>query len=231
MITLEDVYRNSNSISNIDLPERIVCGLKKIGEHCYKQKGVYTVTVTLLLYKINHPEQDVRFHQSNMLNGFSGRSFDTQYVTPVLARLGLPAMAESGWLTRSLEQPYPYTLNYEGKISGGLKEDFLQLLDFVEKNPTSAEGMLKVLLNTVMLSVKNNQIIISPLKSPEKLTITKIIQALDVHFNYNYGTHNGAKLPVLAFYALYESLIKEILRYKDCHLAKLASLTACDQLN
>ncbi len=27
-------------------------------------------------------------------------------------------MAESGWLTRSLEQPYPYTMKYEGEISG-----------------------------------------------------------------------------------------------------------------
>jgi DNA (cytosine-5)-methyltransferase 1 len=49
-----------------------------------------------------------------MVGGFSGRRIDTQYITPTLKELGLPAMAESGWLTRSLEQPYPYTLDYNG---------------------------------------------------------------------------------------------------------------------
>jgi len=51
------------------------------------------------------------------------------FITPTLKELGLPSMAESGWLTRSLEQPYPYTLGYKGKISGkGIKEAFLNLL-------------------------------------------------------------------------------------------------------
>ena len=36
-------------------------------------------------------------------NGFSGRSFDKKIVTPTLRKLKLPCMAESGWLTRSLE--------------------------------------------------------------------------------------------------------------------------------
>ena len=42
-------------------------------------------------------------------------------------------MAESGWLTRSLEQPYPYTKDYSGKISSGLRTPFLNTLDYVEK--------------------------------------------------------------------------------------------------
>lgn len=127
MITLEDIYNNSNSVSDItDIPETVRERIKQIAKHCYSQKGVYTVTITLLLYKINHPQQDIRYHQSRWENGFSGRSFDTEYVTPVLAKLKLPAMAESGWLTRSLEQPYPYDLNYKGNISGGMKDVFLQ---------------------------------------------------------------------------------------------------------
>lgn len=46
-----------------------------------------------------------------------------------------------------------------------------------------------------------------------------------------YGTHNGAKLPVLAFHSIYLSLIKELKRYEDCKLAPLSSLTACDKTN
>ncbi len=53
-----------------------------------------------------------------MSQEISGRSIETKFITPTLKELGLPSMAESGWLTRSLEQPYPYTFDYEGKISG-----------------------------------------------------------------------------------------------------------------
>lgn len=229
MKTLEDIYNNSKSVSdirNISLP--VMDMLRRIGENCFKQKGVYTVLTTLLLYKTNHPSQDIRLHQSNMDGGFSGRTFDTKYVTPELARLGLPAMAESGWLTRSLEQPYPYNLKYNGKISGGLKDDFLQSLDYVQKNPKKAERMLRILLNKVIEVANERYVEIKPLSNPENLTIDKIINALDLHFNHKYHTHHGAKLPVLAFYAIYEQLISEIKRYQNCQLSDLASLTACD---
>ena len=116
---LLEIY--NNAISTIDIENEITEQDKnyilEIGSKCKSQKGVYTVLVTLLIYKILNPQQDIRYHQSNMPSGFSGRGIDTQYITPTLKQLGLPAMAESGWLTRSLEQPYPYTLNYEGKIN------------------------------------------------------------------------------------------------------------------
>ena len=41
--------------------------------------------------------------------------------------VSFPAMAESGWLTRSLEQAHPYTLDYPGKITPKIvKEAFLE---------------------------------------------------------------------------------------------------------
>jgi len=82
-----------------------------------------------------------------MLNGFFGRSIDTKHITPTLRELGFPSMAESGWLTRSLEQPYPYDENYNGKISGkGVKESFLKIIDKVQVNDFSAELILKNLI-------------------------------------------------------------------------------------
>ena len=228
MTKLEDILKESSSRSTFNLPAMVRKHLNAIAEKCYSQKGVYTVLTTLLLYKIDHPEQDIRKHQNNMPGGFSGRSFDTKYVTPELKRLGLPSMAESGWLTRSLEQPFPYDLKYNGKIQGGIKMDFLNALDYVEKNPTQAKEMLLFFLAIVQTIVRSNVVEIEPLENPESLTIDRIIHALDTHFSYNYGTHNGAKLPVLAFYAIYESIINEVKRYEGCELAPLASLTACD---
>lgn len=52
-----------------------------------------------------------------MSEGYSGRSFDTKYVTPFLKLKGFRgAMKESGWLTGSLEQNAYYDFNYPGKI-------------------------------------------------------------------------------------------------------------------
>ncbi len=92
--------------------------LSHLGKRINSGKGVYTVLITLLTHKLLYKSQDIRKHQKNMADGFSGRSIDTKFITPTLKELGLPSMAESGWLTRSLEQPYPYTFDYEGKISG-----------------------------------------------------------------------------------------------------------------
>lgn len=49
-----------------------------------KSKGVFTVVLTSLVYKICYPEQDIRNHQANMDNGYSGRSFDSANITPFL---------------------------------------------------------------------------------------------------------------------------------------------------
>lgn len=232
MNKLEDILNNSKSISDIsNIPHNVKVDLLTVAQYCEKQKGVYTVLTTLLYYKVLHPAQDVRRHQAQLPNGFSGRSFDTHNVTPVLKKHKLPAMAESGWLTRSLEQPYPYDFDYNGKIPHTVKLPFLRSLDYVQNNPNAAENMLRILLNKVITIAAQNQITITPLKNPESLTIEKIMLALEEHFLTQYGTHNGAKLPVLAFYAIYSSLIRELKRYEGCTLAPLSSLTACDRTN
>lgn len=230
--TLEQIINNSKSVTDItNIPSKIRDNLYTIGQFCEKQKGVYTVLTTLLYYKYRNPKQDVRKHQAQIQGGFSGRSFDTANVTPVLKKMELPAMAESGWLTRSLEQPYPYDFNYNGKIPENVKTPFLNSLDYVEKHPKAALNMLRILLNKVIQVAACAKITITPLQHPESLTIEKIMNALEKHFLTHYGTHNGAKLPVLAFYAIYSSLIQELKRYDGCKLAPLSSLTACDRTN
>lgn len=214
----------------ISIPENQQHFLNVVGENIRTQKGVFTVLVTLITHKILHIEQDIRFHQSSMEGGFSGRSIDYQYITPTLKELGLPSMAESGWLTRSLEQPFPYTLDYGGKISNKVvKEAFLNIIDFVEKQPEKSEEILRIILGLAIETSKLSQIEITPLANPESLTISKIIDALERHFNFHYKTHGGSKLPVLAFYAIYQSLILELKRYNGCVLEKLGSHTASDR--
>lgn len=226
---LLEIYNKSSNIKNT-LSNQLFIYIQTIAQNCTKQKGVYTVLITLLIHKIIEPAQDIRYHQSNMSGGFSGRTIDTQYITPTLKELGLPAMAESGWLTRSLEQPYPYNLDYNGKISSKIvKEAFLNIINFVENNPNQAELIAQVLIFQVIQATQANQISIIKLINPEKLNITTVINCLEAHFNHKYKTFGASKLPVIAFYAIYLRLVEEVERYKNCSLKDLGSHTASDR--
>jgi DNA (cytosine-5)-methyltransferase 1 len=229
---LLEIYHASSSLENIDnqLSNNVDAYIQTIAQNCSKQKGVYTVLITLLIHKILEPTQDIRYHQTSLPGGFSGRTIDTQYITPTLKALGLPAMAESGWLTRSLEQPYPYTLNYNGKINNKVvKEAFLKIIDFVQNNPNQAEYLTKLLIDQVRQATQANQITIVKLKDPEKINITTVIDCLEAHFNHKYQTFGASKLPVIAFYAIYQRLVLELERYKGCVLKNLGSHTASDR--
>lgn len=227
---LKNIY--SISLSTIDIqniPEQQIEYIQAISSNAYNQKGVYTVIVTLLTHKILYPEQDIRNHQSHMFQGFSGRGIDTEFVTPTLRELGLPSMAESGWLTRSLEQPHPYSLNYPGKIDNKVvKNAFLELIDYVQKNPHLAENILRTMLNKVMTLVKGSQVALIPLIAPESLSISNIVSSLEEHFSTKYRVRGGSKLSVLAIYAVYQSLIRETKRYELFQLANLGSHTSSD---
>jgi DNA (cytosine-5)-methyltransferase 1 len=227
---LLQIYENSTNTEHIkvDIPENYQKFIAEIAKNCFRSKAVYTVLITLLVHKVINPGQDIRFHQAQ-IGGFSGRNIDKQYITPTLQELGLPAMAESGWLTRSLEQPYPYTLDYPGKIGNkSVKEAFLNLIDLVEKQPSKAELVLRILLNKIIENTESNQIKIIKIQNNDKFNIRNILDTLEEHFNFNYKTHGASKLPVLAFYAIYQILLEEIERYKSCSLKKLASHTASD---
>jgi len=227
---LLEVYKKSFNISDIDnIPKNVLGYLKIVTDSIDRNKGVYTVLVTLMVHKLLEPEQDIRYFQDKMKNGFSARTLDTKFITPTLKELGLPSMAESGWLTRSLEQPYPYTIDYKGEISGkGMKEAFLKVIEAFQKDKKLTENLLRLILNSAILYKKSNCIEIKKLSNDE-LMISTIIDLLNKHFTEKYNTHGGSKLPVLAFYAIYKSLTKEIGRYKDCELAKLGSHTASDR--
>lgn len=212
------------------MPSEIDAELNVISQNIESQKGVFTVIITLAVYKILHPVQDIRYHQENMVGGFSGRSNDTKFITPTLKELKLTSMSESGWLTRSLEQPYPYDLNYNGKVGKPeVKKSFLKVVDFIQNNPTACPEVVKFLLRSAINIRNENQVVIVPITNPEKITIEIIIKSLEEFFNSNYNISGGSKIPVLAFYAIYSIMIKEMYRYDGCLLNPLGSHTSSDR--
>lgn len=226
---LIEYYSQSLDVSSLTYSRETKKNLDVVLSRISSNKGVFTVLVTLALYKIIHPNQDIRQHKIELPNGFSGRSFDTTFVTPTLKELGLPSMAESGWLTRSLEQAYPYDENFNGKITPvELKKSFLSIVAFIESGPQNAEIALKILLNGAINYRKQNQIQIAKIDTAE-VEIFKIITLLREHFEFKYPTHGGSKLPVIAFYAIYTLMTKQLSRFKDMVLLPLGSHTASDR--
>lgn len=228
---LLETYEKSFDVADIDnIPDKLEAHLENITNNIERNKAVYTVLVTLMTHKLMYPEQDIRYFQDKMKGGFSARTVDTKYITPTLKELRLASMSESGWLTRSLEQPYPYTMDYQGEISGkGMKESFLTIINAFQEDNTITESLLRVILNGAILLREKNHIEIKKLTRSDEVMISTIINILDRHFSEKYHIFGGSKLPTLAFYAIYKSLVAELIRYKDCILAPLNSHNACDR--
>jgi phosphoribosyl-ATP pyrophosphohydrolase len=103
------------------------------------------VLITSLLKKVVSPNQDIRLNRKEFEGGYSGRSLDTHAITPWLKH-HFPRFApkESGWLTRSIEQPHPFNKEFPGKIRNKkVKEAFLSILDSIESESKKEYGAKK----------------------------------------------------------------------------------------
>lgn len=207
------------------LKESVRKNLEVVLRNAEQQKAVYTVLFTSVVYKIVHPEQDIRKHQSSIPGGYSGRTFDSHYITPFLKEKEFPAMAESGWLTRSLEQKVPYDKNYTGAIKEPLKSSFIDVLLEVQTEAVSAEEVLDYMLQILIIQRDRKRI---SLAKPRNLSIKEIVNLLDRHFHYKYKCHGASRLPVLALYAAYECLVKECRRFGGKRLLPLENHTSAD---
>ena len=208
-----------------DLPKTITKHLDVILSKSESAKGVLTVILTSLVYKTLNPSQDIRNHQTSIDDGYSGRTFDTKYITPFLKSVKFPAMAESGWLTRSLEQKVPYDKNYSGAIRPDLlKTSFLEAIDFIQKRQ-ELNKCLSYLLQGLIIKRNSQEI---NLTKPLNLPIATIIKLLTKHFNAKYTADGASRLPVLALFAAYECLMKEAKRFEGKTLLEIVSHTSAD---
>lgn len=137
-----------------------------------------------------------------------------------------PSMAESGWLTRALEQKVPYDKNYSGAITPKeLKPVFLDILDNIETGH-NCNGYLSFLFQGLIIK-RNKQSI--DLAKPTTLAINSILELLDKHFNGSYKAEGASRLPVLAIYASYQCLINEAKRFENKELLPIESHTSSDK--
>ncbi|MCM1076147.1 MAG: hypothetical protein NC411_02150 [Bacteroides sp.] len=226
---IESLYDSAASLEkhdSLDVSETAKIYIDTIINASENSKGVLAVTVTSLIYKSLYPEQDIRCHQTSIPNGYSGRVFDSLHITPFLRSKSFPNMAESGWLTRSLEQKRPYNFDYPGAIQPvALKKVFLSLLDEVETKGLNPMDSTIYLFHKLILQRDSKKI---ELAKPKNLSIESIIDVLTKHFNYNYKSRGASRLPVLAFYAIYQIILSEFKRFNEKTLLPLENHNSAD---
>src|SRR3989337_677318 len=232
---LQEIYKRALDIVNKGNLESLFNGvdkaekahLKTVVDNFERGRGVLTVLITSLVHKLHNPEQDIRLHQDNMKGCYSGRGIDTKFITPFMKEMGFPAMAESGWLTRSLEQNRPYNFSYPGKITPKeLKIAFLFLLDQIQSYNKSAETYLLILFAKLIEHREQKNI---DLAKPTNLTISTIINYLKGHFESSYSSRGASRLPTLAIFSIYQCLIKELKRFEGKILVPLEEHTSADK--
>jgi DNA (cytosine-5)-methyltransferase 1 len=230
---LENAYLTAQKKSLVSilkpLPNECIQDLKTIVENAESFKGVLGVTLTSIVYKIYNPTQDIRYHQDKLPNGYSGRTFDTRYITPFLQdKFPHLAMAESAWLTRSLEQAHPYDFNYPGQVQNKqLKQSFLNLLNRLQTDSSLASKLLVALLLMLTATAKDKPLF-APLNISTDLAIPQIVEAIQAHIYHRYRVSGGARLPVLAIYSVYQFLVEDVKRYTGKTLAPLETHTSPD---
>ena len=229
---LTDLYNKAMSVvgtndKNVsDLKPKDQELLNVVLQYSEQAKAVLTVLMTSLVYKALHPDQDIRKHHASISGGYSGRTFDSKHITPFMKAHKFPSMAESGWLTRALEQKVPYDKNYSGAITPKeLKPVFLSILDNIEKG-ADCKKYLTFLLQGLIIK-RNLQTI--DLAKPTTLSISAILELLTTHFNGSYKAEGASRLPVLAIYAAYECLIQEAKRFDKKQLLPIESHTSSDK--
>ena len=229
--TLENIYQKalaelSDGNGAADIPAETAAQIELLVSRAETNKGLIAVLTTLLTHKIVDAGQDIRYHQAQLENGFAGRGVDTNIVTPFMKRVHFPAMAESGWLTRSLEQPHPYTLDYPGKIKPeAVKSAFLRIIDQVQTRGTAPD---KVLLYFFKLLIRQRDALNIELAKPHSLSIADIVKLLERHFTHKYPCAGASRLPTLAVYAAYQCMMGQVSRYRDKTLCPLESHNSAD---
>jgi len=217
-------FDEKSTFENVDIATRK--HVDYIISRSESNKGMVTVLTTLLAHKIVASKQDIRYHQAGLENGFAGRGVDQNHVTPFMKKVAFPSMAESGWLTRSLEQAHPYTLDYPGKITPKeAKEAFLTIIDSIQ---TKGANPNAVLLYMFVLLIRQRDSMNVELAKPHSLSISAIMTLLEKHFTAKYASSGASRLPTLAVYAAYQCMMSQVSRYDGKILCPLESHNSSD---
>lgn len=216
---------HGESFSGFNLSSSLTTHLKILSDKASSASAAFTNVVTGLAIKAAYPDLDVRYHQIQIQDPqhFNHRGESENVIYPWLSHNDFEG-AKSGWQTRTLERPKPYTLDYHENIAG-VKEAFLNVYHQVEVENVDANLALAQLLY-FQVTVRDKKAI--ELIEPKIDEIGTIVSFFQNHFFYKYKSRGASRLPVLALHSLYQQIIPELRRFDGLDLAKLELHSAAD---
>lgn len=209
---------------------RLSAALDGLTAKAQQASAAFTNIATCLAVKVVLPDADVRYHQVQIQGetdrpaGVNFRGISEEAIYPWFSRNRFEG-AKSGWQTRTLERPKPYTLDYAENI-GHVKDEFLTVFDELEEHGEPADRALLYLIYKQV--VRREQVKIT-LSVPKTQDISTIVELFRRHFFRRYGGARGAsRLPVLALHAVYSVIVPELRRFSGKSVRPLQEHSAAD---
>ena len=214
----------------VSLSDRLQESLDGLHDHAQAASAVFTNIITCLAIKSAAPNVDVRYHQTQIQTdtdrpaGVNFRGISESVVYPWLSH-NLFEGAKSGWQTRTLERPKPYTLNYDENIAY-VKTEFLTVFNEIEECGQSAFEALGYLIYRQVVRRVEVQITLS---IPKTQDVLRIVELFWDHFIQSYkGSKGASRLPVLALHAIYSVMVPQLRRYEGTTVQPLEEHSAAD---
>lgn len=197
-----------------------------------KNKSIIQAIVTSCIKKINNPEQDIRKHRTDFKNGYSARTLDTKITTPFFKKYFLKySNKESAFLTLATREKIEWSIKNGKEIkirNEKVKMSFLSIIDAIENNKSAYCCLVYLFAKLKLLLNKSEILNIETISMSDTLDILNIDKIINMFYNH-FNSKNSSRLPVIAFYSIYQELVKNINIYKDKKLKPLNYHTSSDK--
>lgn len=197
-----------------------------------KNKSIIQAIVTSCIKKINNPEQDIRKHRTDFKNGYSARTLDTKITTPFFKKYFLKySNKESAFLTLATREKIEWSIKNGKEIkirNEKVKMSFLSIIDAIENNKIAYCCLVYLFAKLKLLLNKSEILNIETISMSDTLDILNIDKIINMFYNH-FNSKNSSRLPVIAFYSIYQELVKNVNIYKDKKLKPLNYHTSSDK--
>lgn len=233
---LEKAIKDSDELISYDKFDNIPSDLKNnlniLIDNIDKNKSIIQAIVTSCIKKINNPEQDIRKHRTDFKNGYSARTLDTNITTPFFKKYFLKySNKESAFLTLATREKIEWSIKSgkELKIRNEkVKMSFLLIIDSIENHGNAYCCLIYLFAKLKLLLSKAEILNIETVSMSDTLDVLNIDKIINMFYNH-FNCKNSSRLSVIAFYSIYQELIKNVNIYKDKKLKPLNYHTSSDK--
>lgn len=171
------------------------------------------LVLACLLAKAHHPAVDIRkpYTQIGDTDAYSGRTYDEQYITPLIHEKQLPCNTTTAFLTPALRNRNT-TLTRQTQLVGRPKQVYeaaLFILDSVHQGEDANTVLVEVLRQLIQLRDENQARLQSLLDAIQTVQTDSVLSAEDIValIEQHLASKGTSRLPVLIVAAIYQTLV------------------------